>query len=300
MVTDAQNCAEFQDPVLRPLGVATVLALPMVAPRPAPLTLPSPPAGGEGGVWGAGLALESVQTYGPDYGTMLKEIARTIAPRWVLPNTAGGQLRADPIIRQNPAYLEEFAIRPLMHHYVYFEDLAATVSRRAALTTPAPLAVLDSHPQQGSVTDARTAFAALAYYYLLADPDATYLMFWGGYDPAGTWQKHWLPAVAYDVGRPLGKWSRFASGTDPANRGLGYRVYQRPYEKALVLYKPLSYARGSRDRASLGDETRTRHDLKGSYRPLHADGTLGEPVTQIDLRNGEGAILVKRSDVRGH
>ena len=34
------------------------------------------------------------------------------------------------------------------------------------------------------------------------------------------------------------------AGTDPANRALQYKVYQRKYENALVLYKPLSYTRG--------------------------------------------------------
>ena len=85
----------------------------------------------------------------------------------------------------------------------------------------------------------------------------------------------------------------FATGADPAKPALTYKVYRRPYEKALVLFKPLSYARGSKETASSGDDTATRHDLGGTYRPLRADGTLGEAVTAVSLRNGEGAILVK-------
>ena len=42
-----------------------------------------------------------------------------------------------------------------MHNYVYFEDLANLMARRAALTTPPPLAIIDSHPQRGSLTDPR-------------------------------------------------------------------------------------------------------------------------------------------------
>ena len=72
-----------------------------------------------------------------------------------------------------------------------------------------------------------------------------------------------------------------------------YRIYQRAYDHALVLYKPLSYARGSKTTASSGDETATKHELPEAYRPLSADGTLGQPITTISLRNGEGAILVK-------
>jgi hypothetical protein len=237
--------------------------------------------------------VEPLSEYAVDYGAMLQEISRKIAPRWILANTAGGQVRADPVISQNPMYFEEFAIRPMSHHWSYFEDLAGTVARRAALTDPPPLAVIDSHPQLGSPTDPRMQLATLAYYYLIADPESTMLMFYGGFEPNTTWSRHWCPAVAYEVGKPVGKWFPFASGNDPVSSGLTYRIYQRAYDHALVLYKPLSYARGSKTTASSGDETATKHDLPEAYRPLSADGTLGEPITSISLRNGEGAILIK-------
>jgi hypothetical protein len=237
--------------------------------------------------------LEPVQNFAGDYGAMLNAIGHAIAPRWVLANTAGGQSRADPVIQQSPAYFEEFAIRPLAHHYVYFEDLAATIAHRATLASPPPLAVIDSHPQGGSPTDPRMLLATLAYYYLLADPQSTFLMCYGGHEPASTWKRHWTPAAAFDIGQPSGKFSQFATGTDPSNHALQYRVYQRSYDKALVLYKPLSYARGVNAKASLGDATATKHDLKGTYRPLLADGTLGAPLTSVTLRNGEGAILIR-------
>ena len=47
--------------------------------------------------------------------------------------------------------------------------------------------------------------------------------------------------------------------------------------------------------APASDATATTHDLGGTYRPLRADGTLGDPVTSVSLRNGEGAILVQAS-----
>ena len=102
-----------------------------------------------------------------------------------------------------------------------------------------------------------------------------------------------MPAVAYDIGPPTAKWSLFAEGPDPAKPAFSYHLYQRPYERALVLYKPLSHARGSRERASIGHETATKHELSGTYQPLQPDGTLGEAITTITLRNGEGAILVR-------
>jgi hypothetical protein len=237
--------------------------------------------------------IEPVRDYPHEMAALMRGLAEAIAPRLVLMNTAGAGKRADPIIQANPAYLEEFALRPLAHHYAFFEDTADLVAHRAALTAPPPLAVLDSHPRGGSPTDARTQLATLAYYYLLADPDSTCLMFFGGFEPATSWKRHWCPAAAHDIGKPLAKWSLWASGTDPANEALKYRIYQRPYAGALVLYKPLSFGGWRGPAASLGDDTATTHDLKAEYRPLRADGTLGETVRRVTLRNGEGAILVK-------
>jgi hypothetical protein len=237
---------------------------------------------------------ESTDTYGPDSGRMLADIGRAIAPRWVLANTGGAGQRADTVVQQSPAYFEEFGIRPLAHNWTYFEDLAALVARRAAANTPAPIAVLDSHPQRGEQTDPRMQLAILAYYYLLADPEATFLVFHGGFEPATSWKRHWSPAAAHDIGKPTGKWSQRATGPDPSRPALSYRLYERVYEKALVLYKPLAHVRGNTAPVSQGDETATRHDLSGSYRPLRADGALGEAITSISLRNGEGAILIRK------
>jgi hypothetical protein len=117
-------------------------------------------------------------------------------------------------------------------------------------------------------------------------------MFNGGNEPATSWTRHWFGAIQYDVGRPQGDWSVFANGTDPANTALGYRVFQRSYTNALVLYKPLSYTR-TISTGTLAANTATTHDLTGRYRALQADGTLGAPMTRLTLRNGEGAILVK-------
>jgi hypothetical protein len=224
---------------------------------------------------------------------MLHGVGAAVAPRLVLANTVGGYANAEPVVRQSPAYFEEFAIRPLSHPWSFFEDLAGMVARRSALTSPPPYAVLDSHPQKGDQLDPRLQLGTLAYYYLLADPESTFLMFYGGNEPNTSWRRHWVPAAAFDVGRPGGPWSVLASGPDPAKAALTYKVYQRPYDKALVLFKPLSYARGVKETPSAGDETATEHALGRTYRPLRADGSLGEAVNSVRLRNGEGAVLVK-------
>jgi hypothetical protein len=240
----------------------------------------------------ASQVMESVFSYAQDHAAMLAAVARALAPQWLLANTAGGATAADPVVKQGIPYFEEFAIRPLAHHYSQFEDLAAQVARRNALRSPETYAILDSYPTGGSPTDGRTQLATLAYYYLLADPESTFLMFYGGFEPATSWTRHWSPAAAYDVGQPTGSWSLFASGTDPSDARLGYRVYARSFDNALVLYKPLSYTPGH-GAGTLADVTATLHVLGGNYQVLRSDGTLGPTVNSVSLRNGEGMILIK-------
>ncbi|HJZ53497.1 MAG TPA: hypothetical protein VKE74_00975, partial [Gemmataceae bacterium] len=83
-----------------------------------------------------------------------------------------------------------------------------------------------------------------------------------------------------------------ATGVDPLSPPLTYKVFARDYENALVLYKPLSYAQGIGS-GTLNLQTATTHQLGGNYQQVNADGTLGPVISQITLRNGEGAVLVK-------
>jgi hypothetical protein len=239
----------------------------------------------------AGATVEATASYAGDYASLVGAVGKAIAPRWVMVNTAGGNATTDATVKQAQAYFEEFSIRPMAHNYVQFEQLAATVARRAALTSPPAYAVLDSNPQGGAVGDPRLQIATLAYYYLLGDPNRTFLDVNGGSSPGSSWTQHWDPAAAYDVGQPVGTWSEFAAGTDPASPSLSYRIYQRQYTNALVLYKPLSFSNNVT--GTLSDATATTHQLDGAYYVLRADGTLGAKVTSVTLRNGEGAILIK-------
>ena len=68
-------------------------------------------------------------------------------------------------------------------------------------------------------------------------------------------------------------------------------MYQRRYENALILYKPLSYTRGIS--GTIADNTATMQQLDGSYRVVRSDGTLGPAVRQVSLRNGEGVVLAR-------
>jgi hypothetical protein len=240
-------------------------------------------------------ALEDTNGHGEHYASLMREIDEAISPRWVLPNTCGGYRgSAEPVARESAIYFEEFLIRPLSHNYHRFEDAANLVAKRSSLSSPPPYAVLDSRPDGGSPTDPRTQLATLAYYYLLADPDRTFLMFYGGFEPGSPWVRHWSKAAACDVGRPMARWSVFGSGVDPSNPRAQYRIYQRPYQKALVLYKPLSFENWNA-RASIGNDTATTHPLDGPHRPLQSSGQLGGPISKVLLRNGEGAVLVRTS-----
>jgi hypothetical protein len=241
----------------------------------------------------AGSVIEPVGSYATDYATLLYEIGQAIEPEWILANTAGGGSNANPTVQMVQGYFEEFAIRALAQNYQQFEGLAGVVANRAALAQPGSYAVLDSSPQGGAPTDPRTEIATLAYYYLLADPNTTFLDYDGGYDPSGPWSQHWFPAMNANIGQPTGSWSLFASGTDPSNTSLTYHIYQRSFTNGLVLYKPLSYGNGVT--GTTVDATATTESLGGTYYPLQADGTLGAPITSITLRNGQGAILIKDS-----
>ena len=64
------------------------------------------------------------------------------------------------------------------------------------------------------------------------------------------------------------------------------QVFARRYAKGLVLVKP--YVGGS-----FGDQTATVHKLPGAFKPLRADGTVGDAVREVVLRNAEAAVLLK-------
>jgi hypothetical protein len=235
--------------------------------------------------------LEPTATFGTDSGALIAAVSRAIAPRWVLSNTAGGTAEGDPIAAASAGVIEEFLLRPLQANWSEVGDAANLVARRLA-ADGAPYLVIDSFPAGGSPTDPRTQLATLAYYYLLADPDRTFLMFFGGSSPSTSWTEHWSAAAAVDVGRPTGPMRVFATGTDPLSPPLTYRVLARDYENALVLYKPLSYAQGLGE-GTINPQTATTHQLGGNYRAVRADGTLGPVVSSITLRNGEGAVLIR-------
>ncbi len=236
--------------------------------------------------------IEPLANYADDYASMVRAVWQAIAPRTVVANTAGGWADADPVAHASTAVFEEFALRASEANWSNVADVADLVARRLAADSPSPYVILDSHPGSLATTDPRLQIGTLAYYYLLADPDRTMLMFFGGSSPAAAWSTTWIPAISKDVGKPTGPMTIFATGTDPQNAALTYKVLARTYGNALMLYKPRSYTLGQ-STGTLDDATATTHDLGGRYRVLNADGTLGAAVASIRLRNGDGAVLLK-------
>jgi hypothetical protein len=234
---------------------------------------------------------ESFTRYADDYASLVGSIDSAIGPKWVLANVAGSGASEDPLAKYGISYVDEFALRPLSANWQQFLDVSAQLAHRFDLMGPRGYAILDTYPAGGSPTDPRTEIAALAYYYLLADPDRTFVMFNGGFEPSSAWSRHWTDAVKYDIGKPRGDWSVFAQGRDPERSYLTYKVFERSYDRALVLYKPLSYAVGRTGTTDAA--TATYQQLPGRYRELRADGTLGPVVMSVRLRNGEGAILIR-------
>ena len=235
---------------------------------------------------------ESVAAYTQEYAALVASLTRAIAPKWTVSNTAGSIAEGDPVARASTAAFEEFVLRPNGSNWAQVRDIADLVARRLNADSPSPYVILDTHSGSLPTNDPRSQMGSLAYYYLLADPDKTFLMFNGGQSPAAPWSRVWVPAAAVDVGRPTGTMTTWATGFDPQNSQLTYKVLRRDYSNAISLFKPLSYTLGV-GTGTTADATATVHQLGGNFRQLNADGTLGAVVTSISLRGGEGAVLMR-------
>jgi hypothetical protein len=235
---------------------------------------------------------ESVVTFTDDFAELIGAVTRAIPGKWVVANTSGAPVEGDAVAAESTAAFEEFVLRPNDVTWSGLQDIAALVNRRLNADSPSPYVILDSHPGTGGISTERTRMGTLSYYYLVADPDDTFLMFFGGYAPASAWSRVFVPAATVDVGRPTGEMTVVATGTDPENAALAYKVYGRDYGNAKVLFKPRSYTAGV-GTGTTNNGTATTHQLGGNYRVLNSDGSLGAAVTQVTLRNGEGVVLMK-------
>jgi len=235
--------------------------------------------------------IEPVGNYAQLYGNIVGTLNRSLGSKWLITNTAGGQSRVEQQVKNGLSYLEEFGLRPMTANPEQMNDLLAMLRRRRELSLGRGYEILDSYSASYDAADARVMTSTLAMYYIVADPDRSFLMINGGAEPSSSWNRNWTEAIKFDVGRPTGEASNFAKGTDPSNRALTYQVYSRTYRNALVLYKPLSSFRGTV--GTTGNATATTHPLDGWYRVVQNNGQLGPRINSISLRNAEGVTLAR-------
>ncbi|HEX6537164.1 MAG TPA: Ig-like domain-containing protein [Gemmatimonadaceae bacterium] len=131
----------------------------------------------------------------------------------------------------------------------------------------------------------------LASYYMVVRtrPDGLNLALETGWTTP--YSPRWLKAQEADIGHPTGARTVLSRGTDPV--GQSYTIYTRDFDRALVVVRT---QQGWGTQSYL-DATAVTVQLPAGeqWLPLLADGTLGEPVTSVRLRNVEAVILIKKS-----
>ena len=103
----------------------------------------------------------------------------------------------------------------------------------------------------------------------------------------------WLPAFQVDVGQPVSHTTLFTEGkagtATSDGRQCEYKTYGREYSNALVLVRPKDFW----DCTDYGEGAAVMVTLPKTMRLLREDGTLGEPLSSVRIRNAEAAILIK-------
>lgn len=166
-------------------------------------------------------------------------------------------------------------------------EIDASIS---ALSSNPSLMQLYNH-QYYPYYDDRGKITLLAIHYTIYNAKTVMLV---GNNASGN--EFWANAWTYDIGSPLEDYTEFATGTDgwTGCTRLTWKVLGRQYSNALVLWRGVPWDQISQQTCSDTDsKTAKTIILGGTYRPLNADGTLGSPITTIDLKNWEGAVLIK-------
>ncbi|WP_447983771.1 hypothetical protein [Nitrospira sp. Nam74] len=99
----------------------------------------------------------------------------------------------------------------------------------------------------------------------------------------------WLLAYQVDVGQPVGDVVKVVDQPKDGNHACRRVVYGREYTKAWMYVRIKDFW----DCTTRGDDSLVTVPLPSTLKPLKWDATLGEPVTSIQLRNADSAILMK-------
>lgn len=128
-----------------------------------------------------------------------------------------------------------------------------------------------------------------SYYYLRGYPDDPGIVYFNPSfcnenDSLAEYLAEWAPANEVDIGDPLGDGYVIQQGAATCG---SYKVFARNYTFGMVLVRPQD---GS-SCTEYGDGTAITVPLPDAMRILAADGTLGESVTSVQLRNAEAVVL---------
>jgi hypothetical protein len=215
-------------------------------------------------------------------------------PRIVLPNL-GTVPRVNMVSQEAAAFEEQSLLDSFtwLDYETYATNFVATAGYNQNV-----FQVVDSFATTDS-TDPRVQLLLLAGFYTLnVSPDLTAFTPSGDSGPtpgsnapdeSPFYPYRFWNALLFDVGAPTSGVS-YTTGTDPQSN-LPFRVYRREYEKAVVLYKPLSTLDGSA--AGTAGAGAVTYELGADYWPVGADGTLGAMTQSINLPNASGAILAR-------
>lgn len=152
--------------------------------------------------------------------------------------------------------------------------------------------------------EARHDMLALSSYLMIKDKDHR-AMFeqramsdaYRGVDDNAAWDiplsAQWRKAQEMDIGEPIDDtFSLVKSGTNSA--GQGARIFERAYEKGLVLFSTRSWYDGENLDVAFGSYTLPNHYLgNNNYRVLYPDGSLSANIVNtVSLCLQEGVVLI--------
>jgi PKD repeat protein len=208
----------------------------------------------------------------------------------------------DPELSGADALNFEFAFDPVYSNNESYYRLENIHSRDSIATANGVTFFWCSRPRtsygNGYTNKQQAIYDNLCFYYV-ARTDSTWIFMrpepgnaYGVFLNPGFDTLAWIPAMEYDLGRPLGHYQLAASGASPDQGGATYKIWVRDYEYGRVFMRP----RDGFD-AAWGDlSTPVQVDAGGSFRVLRADGTIGPTVTSVSLNGAEGVILVSEGN----
>jgi enediyne biosynthesis protein E4 len=145
-----------------------------------------------------------------------------------------------------------------------------------------------------SNTDRYRMWRLASYYFLRGEPDAPGIVYFdptfcNDNDTFAEYAAEWAPAYETDIGDPEGDGYVIYQGSAAC---ASHKVFAREYTFGMVLVRP----QDSWACTEYGDATAVTIPLTRPMRILAADGTLGEPLSSVQLRNAEAVVLLEQSN----